>query len=66
MKAIKSLIVEEINEIKLQKGCISSYPKSIMDLVFSEVTKLNKTSIVYILNLNAVIDLNKYIIKGLL
>lgn len=38
MKAVKNIISEEINAIKLQKGCISLYPKSIMDLVFSEVT----------------------------
>ncbi|CAB3250813.1 unnamed protein product [Arctia plantaginis] len=39
MKAIKNLIVEEINVIKLQKGCISSYPKSIMGLIFSEACR---------------------------
>lgn len=37
MKAVKNIITEEINAIKLQKGCVSLYPKSIMDLVFSEV-----------------------------
>lgn len=37
MKAVRNLIVEEINAIKTQSGCISIYPKSIMNLVFSEV-----------------------------
>ncbi|XP_052749970.1 putative uncharacterized protein DDB_G0282133 isoform X3 [Galleria mellonella] len=37
--AVKNLILEEINTIKSQKGCISMYPKSIMDLVFSEACR---------------------------
>lgn len=37
LKAVRSLIKEEINMIKEQGGCVSLYPKSIMDLVFSEV-----------------------------
>ncbi|KAJ0177862.1 hypothetical protein K1T71_006735 [Dendrolimus kikuchii] len=36
IKAVKGLIAEEVNMIKMQRGCISLYPKSIMDLVFSE------------------------------
>ncbi|XP_075976491.1 uncharacterized protein LOC142976808 [Anticarsia gemmatalis] len=39
MKAVKNLITEEINNIKMQKGCISLYPKAIMDLVFSEACR---------------------------
>lgn len=37
IKAVRNLISEEINAIKSQKGCVTLYPKSIMDLVFSEV-----------------------------
>ncbi|KAJ8724376.1 hypothetical protein PYW08_015850 [Mythimna loreyi] len=36
IKAVRNLVIEEINIIKLQKGCVSLYPKSIMDLVCSE------------------------------
>ncbi|XP_049871177.1 uncharacterized protein MAL13P1.304-like [Pectinophora gossypiella] len=36
IKAVKNLITEEISSIKTQRGCISLYPKAIMDLVFSE------------------------------
>ncbi|KAJ8719071.1 hypothetical protein PYW07_016627 [Mythimna separata] len=36
IKAVRNLIIEEIHIIKSQKGCVSLYPKSIMDLVFSE------------------------------
>ncbi|XP_073952285.1 DNA mismatch repair protein Mlh3-like isoform X3 [Choristoneura fumiferana] len=39
LKAVKSLIKEEINMIKEQGGCVSLYPKSIMDLVFSEACR---------------------------
>ncbi|XP_026731883.1 uncharacterized protein LOC113496760 [Trichoplusia ni] len=39
IKAVKHLIVEEINAIKVQKGCLALYPKSIMDLVFSEACR---------------------------
>ncbi|CAH0583126.1 unnamed protein product [Chrysodeixis includens] len=39
IKAVKNLIVEEINAIKIQKGCLILYPKSIMDLVFSEACR---------------------------
>lgn len=41
MKAVKSLILEEIEAIKSQKGSLSLYPKSIMDLVFSEVNSFS-------------------------
>ncbi|XP_060802240.1 DNA mismatch repair protein Mlh3 [Amyelois transitella] len=37
--AVKNLILEEINSIKSQGGCISIHPKSIMDLVFSEACR---------------------------
>ncbi|XP_053605288.1 uncharacterized protein LOC128672275 isoform X2 [Plodia interpunctella] len=37
--AVKNLILEEINAIKTQGGCISLHPKSIMDLVFSEACR---------------------------
>ncbi|KAG6441210.1 hypothetical protein O3G_MSEX001709 [Manduca sexta] len=37
MIAVKNLIREQISNIKSQNGCISTYPKSIMDLVLSEV-----------------------------
>ncbi|KAM3966951.1 uncharacterized protein ACR2FA_011832 [Aphomia sociella] len=37
--AVKNLIREEINVIKSQGGCISIYPKAIMDLVFSEACR---------------------------
>uniref|UniRef100_A0A2H1WC23 SFRICE_005849 n=1 Tax=Spodoptera frugiperda TaxID=7108 RepID=A0A2H1WC23_SPOFR len=39
IKAVRNVIIEEINVIKLQKGCMSLYPKSIMDLVFSEACR---------------------------
>uniref|UniRef100_A0A2A4JKW3 MutL C-terminal dimerisation domain-containing protein n=1 Tax=Heliothis virescens TaxID=7102 RepID=A0A2A4JKW3_HELVI len=39
IKAVRNLIIEEINIMKLQKGCLSFYPKSIMDLVFSEACR---------------------------
>ncbi|CAH1635731.1 unnamed protein product [Spodoptera littoralis] len=39
IKAVRNMIVEEISAIKLQKGCMSLYPKSIMDLVFSEACR---------------------------
>lgn len=49
MKAVKNLIVEQISVIKLQKGCISLYPKSIMNLVFSEVSYFKNIFVVDIL-----------------
>nr|XP_049693316.1 uncharacterized protein LOC110375659 [Helicoverpa armigera] len=39
IKAVRNLIIEEINVMKMQKGCLSLYPKSIMDLVFSEACR---------------------------
>ncbi|XP_037296827.1 protein PFF0380w isoform X2 [Manduca sexta] len=39
MIAVKNLIREQISNIKSQNGCISTYPKSIMDLVFSEACR---------------------------
>ncbi|XP_063545755.1 uncharacterized protein LOC134753745 [Cydia strobilella] len=39
LKAVHSLINEEISIIKEQGGCVSLYPKSIMDLVFSEACR---------------------------
>ncbi|KAJ2947664.1 hypothetical protein O0L34_g17468 [Tuta absoluta] len=39
VNAVKNLIIEEINAIKNQSGCITLYPKSIMDLVFSEACR---------------------------
>ncbi|XP_026318539.1 uncharacterized protein LOC113229226 [Hyposmocoma kahamanoa] len=57
-KAVKNIISEEINAMKLQKGCVSLYPKTIMDLVFSEACryaikfgdKLSKNECVELLN----------------
>ncbi|XP_061705092.1 uncharacterized protein LOC133516268 [Cydia pomonella] len=39
LKAVHSLISEEISIIKEQSGCVSLYPKSMMDLVFSEACR---------------------------
>ncbi|XP_063370808.1 uncharacterized protein LOC134659124 [Cydia amplana] len=39
LKAVHSLINEEISIIKQQGGCVSLYPKSMMDLVFSEACR---------------------------
>ncbi|CAH0723663.1 unnamed protein product, partial [Brenthis ino] len=39
IKAVKKLISEQIELIKLLKGNVSSYPKSIMNLVFSEACR---------------------------
>ncbi|XP_028034805.1 uncharacterized protein LOC114246473 isoform X2 [Bombyx mandarina] len=39
VEAVKKIIAEEINIIKQQSGCISLYPKAIMDLVFSEACR---------------------------
>ncbi|CAG9122681.1 unnamed protein product [Plutella xylostella] len=39
MKSAKNLILEEIEAIKSQKGSICLYPKSIMNLVFSEACR---------------------------
>ncbi|XP_045535425.1 protein PFF0380w-like [Papilio machaon] len=39
MQSIKNLIIEEIKAIKTQGGNTLSYPKSIMDLVFSEACR---------------------------
>ncbi|XP_063385946.1 uncharacterized protein LOC134671976 [Cydia fagiglandana] len=39
LKAVHSLINEEISIIKEQSGCVSLYPKSMMDLVFSEACR---------------------------
>ncbi|XP_063893999.1 uncharacterized protein LOC110375659 [Helicoverpa armigera] len=39
IKAVRNLIIEEINVMKMQKGCLSLYPKSNMDLVFSEACR---------------------------
>ncbi|KAF9418595.1 hypothetical protein HW555_004643, partial [Spodoptera exigua] len=58
IKAVRNLIVEEISVINLQKGCMSLYPKSIMDLVFSEACRyaikfgdqLSKSDCVELLN----------------
>lgn len=37
LKAVQKLISEQIEEIKTARGNMSLYPKSIMELVFSEV-----------------------------
>lgn len=37
LKAVRKLISEKIEEIKTARGNMSLYPKSIMELVYSEV-----------------------------
>lgn len=47
LNAVKSLFQEQVKAIKDQKGSVSLYPKSIMDLVFSEVIIIYLVSVFY-------------------
>lgn len=55
MKAVKNLISELVDVIKALRGNVSSYPKSIMNLICSEVSALRFIN--YILHFN---NINNY------